>query len=47
MTYWVMRHLLGYSCNLYTGCEDQLKTVNVLEIWNDVHKSMIKHTFSD
>ncbi len=31
----VMRHLLGYSCNLYAGFEDQLKTLNVLEIWND------------
>ncbi len=30
----VMRNLLGCSCNLYTGFEDQLKTLNVLEIWN-------------
>ncbi len=33
----VMRHLLGCSCNLYTGFEDQLKTLNVLEIWNYLH----------
>ncbi len=24
----VMRHLLDYSCNLYTGFEDQLKMLN-------------------
>ncbi len=33
----VMRHLLDYSCYLYTGFEDYLKTLNVLEIWNDLH----------
>ncbi len=27
MAKWVMRHLLGYSYNLYTGFEDQLKDV--------------------
>ncbi len=54
MANWVMLHLLGYSCNLYTGFEDQLKTLNVLESpWkNDLHnedstKSMKKHKFND
>ncbi len=32
----VMRHPLGYNCNLYTGIEDQLKAVNVHENWNDL-----------
>ncbi len=27
MANWVMFHLLGYSCNLYAGFEDQLKDV--------------------
>ncbi len=35
MTNWVMRHPLGNSYNLCTGFEDQLKTLNGLEIWND------------
>ncbi len=42
----VKRHLLGYSCNLYTDFEDQLKTLNVLEIWNDLDsgsRCLIKH----
>ncbi len=30
----VMLHLLGYNRNLYTGIGDQLKTLNVHEIWN-------------
>ncbi len=30
----VMLHLLGYNCNLHTGIGDQLKTLNVHEIWN-------------
>ncbi len=30
----VMLHLLSYNCNLYTGIEDHLKTLNVHEIWN-------------
>ncbi len=34
---WVIRHLLGYNCNLYTGFDDQLKALNGLEIWNDLH----------
>ncbi len=29
----VIRHLPGYTCNLYTGFEDQLNKWNVLEIW--------------
>ncbi len=29
MANWVMRHLPGYSCNLDTGFEDQLKALNV------------------
>ncbi len=33
----VMPHLQGYSCNLYTGFEGQLKTFNVLEILYDFH----------
>ncbi len=33
----VMRHLLGYSYNLYAGFEDQLKTLNVLKNWNDLY----------
>ncbi len=33
----VMRHLQGYGCNLFTGFEDHLKTLNVLEIWNDLY----------
>ncbi len=37
MANWAMRHLLGCSRNLYTGFEDQLKTSNALEIWNDLH----------
>ncbi len=32
----VMRHPLGYNCNLYTGIEDQLKTLNVHETRNDL-----------
>ncbi len=31
----LMPHLLGYSCNLYSGFEDQLKTLNAHEIWVD------------
>ncbi len=27
MDNWVMLHILGYSCNLYTSFEDQLKDV--------------------
>ncbi len=30
-------HLLGQCRNLYTGIEDQLKTMNVLKIWNVLH----------
>ncbi len=30
----VMLHLLSYNCNMYTGIEDHLKTLNVHEIWN-------------
>ncbi len=37
MANWVMRHLLSDNCNLYTVFEDQLKTLNVLEILNDLH----------
>ncbi len=37
MANWVMRHLSGYRCYPCTGFEDQLKTLNVLEIWNDLH----------
>ncbi len=37
MANWMIRHLLGYSYNPYTGFEDQLKTMNVLESWNDLH----------
>ncbi len=33
----VLRNLLGECCNLYTGFEDQLETLDVLEIWNDLH----------
>ncbi len=33
----VVHHLLGYSCNLYTTFEDQLKTLNAFEIWNNLH----------
>ncbi len=33
----VMRYLLGLCCNLYTGIEDQLKTMNVPEIRYDLH----------
>ncbi len=33
----VMWHLLGWCCNLYTGIEDQLKTMNILEIWYDLN----------
>ncbi len=33
----VMRHLQGYSFNLYTGFGDQLKTLNILEIWSDFY----------
>ncbi len=32
---WVMRHLLDYNCNMCTVFEDQLNTLNVVEIWND------------
>ncbi len=32
----VMLHLIGYNYNLYTGIGDQLKTLNVHEIWNDL-----------
>ncbi len=32
----VILHLLGYNLNLYTGTGDQLKTLNVHEIWNDL-----------
>ncbi len=31
----VMKEILGYTCNLYIGLEEQFKTLNVLEIWND------------
>ncbi len=37
MANWVMRHLQGYSYNLYNGFEDKLKTLNVLAIWNEFH----------
>ncbi len=52
MANWVMLHQLGYSCNLYSDFEDQLKTLNVLKIWNDLHnedrtKYMINHKFND
>ncbi len=30
----MMRHQLGYNCYLFTGFEDHLKTMNVLDIWN-------------
>ncbi len=43
---WVMRYLLGYSCSLYTGFEDQLNTLNDFAIWNALHTQM-KHTFND
>ncbi len=48
----VMRHLLGYSCSLSIGFEDQLEALNVLEICNDLQnkystKSMMKHKFND
>ncbi len=47
----VVRHLLGYNCYLYTGIGGQLKTLNVLEIWNDLHnydstKFWTKHKFN-
>ncbi len=45
MANWVMRYLQGYSCSLYTGFEDQLNTLNVLEIWNDLLTQM-KCTFN-
>ncbi len=35
----VRRHLLGYSCNLYTDFEDQFNTLKVLEIWNDLRNA--------
>ncbi len=37
MTNWAIRHLLGNSCNLKLVVSDQLKMLNVLEIWNDLH----------
>ncbi len=37
MANWVMRHLLGCSCNMFTGFEDQLKMLHVLEMWNYLH----------
>ncbi len=37
MANWVMHHLLGYSCNLYTTFKDQLKTLNAFEIWSYLH----------
>ncbi len=48
----MVRRLLGYRKNLYTGIGDQLKTLNVLEVWNDLYnldstKSMMKHKFND
>ncbi len=46
MANWVMRHLLDYSCSLYTGFEDQVKMLTVLEIWKALHTQM-KHTFND
>ncbi len=52
MANWVMPYLLGYSCTLYCGFEDQLNTLNVHGIWNDLYnndstKSMMKHKFND
>ncbi len=52
MANWVMLRRLGYSCNLFIGFKDQVKTLNVLKIWNDLHnedstKYMIKHKFND
>ncbi len=48
----VMRHLLGYSYNLYPGFENQLKTLNVLKIRTDLYnqdstKSIMKHKYND
>ncbi len=37
MASWVMRHLLRYSCNLYTDFDDQLKALNVHDVWNYFH----------
>ncbi len=36
----VILHLLGYNCNLYAGIGDQLKTLNVHEIWNDLQQKV-------
>ncbi len=37
MVDWVMRYQLGYCCNLYAGLDDKLKTLNVREVWNELH----------
>ncbi len=48
MAYRVMRHPLGYNCNLYTGIKDQLKTLNFHEIWNDLQlRSMVQPKWND
>ncbi len=35
MDNWVIRHMVGQLCYPYTGIEDQLKMLNVLEIRNN------------
>ncbi len=46
----MLRHLLGCSRNMYAGFEGQVKTLDVLEIWNDLQdgkQPMMKQKFSD
>ncbi len=49
MANWVVRHLLGCSCNMLTGFEDQLQILHVLEMWKEgpnsvspVHKCSVR-----
>ncbi len=41
----VILNLLGYNFNLYAGIGDQLKALNVHEIWNDLQLSVFTYDF--